>query len=385
MIALEVLFWLSAFLVVYTYVMYPLILSVGARIRKKDATSKQTESTFPSITVVVALYNEEASVGGKISNLCSLDYPPDKVSFLLGSDGSTDRTGEILTSAKVSNLIVRSFPRRRGKAALLNDLVPAAAGDVIVFSDANTMFAPDALRQLVRKFADESVGAVCGILTLDSDNTTTGGLGESSYWNYDNRLKLLESEIKTTVAANGSIYAIRRRLFKPLPMDKSVSDDIFIPLTVLSQGYRVVYEEQAHAFEGTPNSVESEFRRRSRIVTRNLYSVFDFVPLLSPKSGFVAFVLWSRKLLRWSVPLNLIIVFLTSSLLFQQSLFFTVCFVLQIAFYIGAAVGFFLDKAKIRAGVIGLPYYFVAMNAAILQGIIKFVIGEKKFTWEPER
>jgi len=383
MMVWETLFWVSISAICYTYFLYPVALTGLARL--KGPRQEPKLSVLPSICIVISAFNEESVIGQRVDNLKSIHYPNEKLRILVGSDGSTDRTADILHASGMNNLTTKAYKTRRGKAAVLNDLIALTDAEVVVLSDANTSFAPDAIARLAARFADKAVGAVCGFLELDANRKTAGGLGESSYWNYDNRMKLLESEIATTVAANGSIYAIRRELFRPLPLEKSVSDDLFIPLTILSRGYRVVYEKGARAFEKSPNTVGGEFRRRARIVTRNLYALSEFPELLNPLGGFVPFVLWSRKLVRWSVPLLLLIVLASSAFLARELFFFQIILLGQLGFYMVAIIAWLLEMIGVSLGLFGLPYYFSAMNIAILAGIMRFVKGEEKFTWDPVR
>ena len=189
---------------------------------------------LPRVTVVISVYNEARNLPAKLDNCREIDYPPEKLEILFGSDGSTDGSVALIESASIARTRVISFAERRGKAPVLNDLIRETEGEIIVFSDANTTFRTDTVRSLVRHFEQPDVGAVCGSLTLRSDDRTAGGFGESAYWKYENLLKLLESQIETTVGATGGVYAIRKSLFKPLPTKTSVPDDFVLPMNVLS-------------------------------------------------------------------------------------------------------------------------------------------------------
>jgi cellulose synthase/poly-beta-1,6-N-acetylglucosamine synthase-like glycosyltransferase len=382
------LFVISAFLILYVTFLYPLVLLLLRRITRKLSVSGQPNSSsdeLPHVTVVIAVYNEGEVLQKKLDHLRQLNYPEEKLTFLFGSDGSTDETNAILTDTEGKRVLVQLYPERRGKAAVLNDLLQQARGEIVVMSDANTFYHPDSIQHLVRHFRDPGIGAVCGMLTLQTDRDKTGGLGEGTYWHYDNVVKKLESDIRTTISANGALYAIRRRLFQPLPMTKSVSDDIHIPLSILSQGFRMIYDSSARAYEEVSNSVSGEFRRRSRIVARNLYSISEFPALLHPRAGFISFALWSHKILRWGIPIYMMLLFIGSGILARFYEIFMLVFLIQILFYIAAVAGYFMDRRRIRAGVFGYPYYFVAMNAAILAGIVSFSLGRGQFIWNPVR
>ena len=337
---------------------------------------------LPRVTVVISVYNEARNLPAKLDNCREIDYPPEKLEILFGSDGSTDGSVALIESASIARTRVISFAERRGKAPVLNDLIRETEGEIIVFSDANTTFRTDTVRSLVRHFEQPDVGAVCGSLTLRSDDRTAGGFGESAYWKYENLLKLLESQIETTVGATGGVYAIRKSLFKPLPTKTSVPDDFVLPMNVLRNRSRIVYDPEAVAFEDLSNSVLGEFQRKVRIGTSAFYSIRELTDLLRPGNGFAAFALWSRKIIRWFVPILLILTFLSSGILAQDSRFFSITFVLQVAFYGSAFIGFLMEKSGIRLGFLGLPYYFTAMNLALLIGFVRFLGGKQTFTWE---
>jgi biofilm PGA synthesis N-glycosyltransferase PgaC len=374
-------FWTCVLLIAHTYVLYPLMLLALNALRPRRVESLPPAS-LPRVTVVVPLFNEEKVVEAKIRNLESADYPGDHLEILLGSDGSTDGTNAILAAGSWSSRTrFVLFPQRRGKAALLNDLVADASGDVIVFSDANATFGPDTIRKLIGPFRSAAVGAVVGELILDSDRTA-GGRGEGLYWRYENLLKRLESNISTTIGAVGPIYAIRRALYRALPTRTAVMDDFVIPVEIIRQGYRVVYEPSALAYERPTNSVTGEFRRKARIGASNIQGLPRFLPVLSPAYGFAAFALWSHKVLRWIVPVLLIAAFVSCAMLARDSLFFAGVLCLQLAFVSLAALGVILEALKIKPGALGLPYYFMATNAALLLGMVRGLRGRQAPTWD---
>lgn len=334
------------------------------------------------MTVIVPLYNEEAVVSAKIRNLENADYPDDRLTVFFGSDGSTDATNEILAAeGRKRGIRYCIFSERRGKAALLNDLVGDADSDVIVFSDANATFAPDTISRLVAPFRDSCVGGVVGELILRSDETL-GGHGEGLYWRYENFLKQRESDIATTIGAVGPVYAIRRKLYAPLPTDTAIMDDFVIPMEIIRRGYRVVYEPRALAYERPAESVRREFRRKARIGAANIQGLSRFAAVLSPVYGFAAFALWSHKVLRWLVPVLLIVMFVSSLLLARESPGFRMLVFVQMAFAGLALIGLVLETLHVRLGALGLPYYFVATNAALLLGLVRGLRGRQAPTWD---
>lgn len=379
----ESTFWLSMLLIFYTYAIYPAILLVAASVRNAN---KQRAERMPgvndTISLLVAVYNESDILVKKIQNLRDISADSNDLEILIGSDGSTDGTNELLQSCALPNLKVELFPNRRGKAAVLNDLFAIASGKIIVLSDANTFFDRNTVQKLVCHFQDSTVGAVTGELRLESDHTSLSGLGEVSYWTYENMIKRRESDILTTLGATGAVYAMRRELFTPLPTEKVVMDDFLIALNIIKQGYRVRYEPGALAYERSTGTVEGEFKRKVRIGAANFHGMTEFFQLLHPRHGFVAFALWSHKIIRWCVPFFLIAMFSCSVLLNEQSLFFHRVVMVELVFA-GAAVGGFLcEKFRLPIGILSFPYYFLAMNAALFVGFIKFLLGRQRPTWD---
>jgi len=334
---------------------------------------------------VISVYNERRVLEEKLQNIAAIDYPTEKIRFLFGSDGSSDGTNEVLRNSGLSQVRLHAFLARRGKASVLNDLVAEADSEILVFSDANTMFRPDAIRNLVQHFSDPRVGAVSGELRLLPHPLAVGALGESSYWGFENFLKQMESDHQTILGATGGIYATRRSLFQPLPTNKGVMDDLLIPLNVVKQGYRVKYERRACALEIGEISIGDEFRRKVRNSALCFNTVSEFASLLHPHAGFVAFGLWSHKIIRWCVPFLLIGVFASCLALAFTSNFYKGLFGGILVLVGIALVGFIFDKLKIRSGPLTFPYYFLAMNAALLVGFLKFLFHRQRPTWDVTR
>ena len=377
----EALFWGSIGTVLYSYFLYPLIVALMVRMAGARPFTAD-DDYLPVVSFVISLYNEEGVLPEKLRNLESTKYPLDKLRFIFGSDGSTDGTNRVLAGWNHPGKTVIEFTGRRGKGPVLNDLLRAADGDVVVFSDANTMYEPGTVGKLVRPLADPAVGAVCGDLVLLPEGSDAGGVGEVSYWSYENWLKRMESDLHTLLGATGGVYAIRRSLFVPLPDQKSVTDDFLIPLRIVMKGYRVIYARDAIAYEKTSGSMKGEFRRKARIGAQNFAGIAEFAPLLRPGAGFTAFALWSHKIIRWIVPFLAIIAFGSTATLAPASGFFAVLFALEIALLVLAAAGFVADRSHVRLGFAGLPYYVLAMNTALLVGFFRYLLNRQRATWE---
>jgi cellulose synthase/poly-beta-1,6-N-acetylglucosamine synthase-like glycosyltransferase len=380
---------LSCFAVLYTYILYPVFLGLCHWVRGRRVApgvgQDRADRTLPLVSVAIAAYNEEAVLGAKLENLRATRYPADRIEFLVGSDGSTDTTNDILRAAEGGGLRAEYFERNRGKAAVLNDLVARARGEIVVFSDANTVYTPTTIGALVDGFEDPEVGGVCGELVLEVDARGMSGQGESWYWKYETAIKRWESNCGTLIGATGGVYAIRRSLYEPLDTSVPLTDDLLIALQIVRQGYRVIYSPDALAMEGTPDSVAQEFRRKSRIGAQNFNTLRFIGGLLHPRYGFAAFAFWSHKIVRWAVPVLLLTLLLSSALLARGSAVHLVVLLGGGVLGVLAAGGWLLDRLGLRLGVFGLPLYFVAVNAALFVGFIRFVMGTQPTTWTVER
>lgn len=379
----EIVFWISLGAVLYTYILYPVL--IGAMVLLFSRKRARPDGELPFVSIIISLYNEERVLPLKLKNLSELDYPADRIEFLFGSDGSTDGTNRILEESTLPGLMLRAFPVRRGKVAVVNDLVPAAKGSVVVFSDANTLYQKGTVRRLVERISDPAVGGVCGELVLRSAAGNAAGRGEMSYWSYETLLKRWESECGTILGATGGVYAIRRDLFAPLPVDRPVVDDFLTPLQVVRRGYRMVYEPAAIAYEDASDSIDREFRRRVRIGAQDFSSIRYFADLLNPARGFVAFALWSHKILRWCVPFLALAVLVTTAMLAGEPGFYRWALTIELAVLAAAALGWLTERLGLRVGILGVPYYFVAMNLALFVGFLTFITGRQKATWEVYR
>jgi len=274
------------------------------------------------------------------------------------------------------------YREREGKLNVLNKTVPETRGDILVFSDANTMYRPDAVRKLVRHFTDPTVGGVCGQLRLVNPNDNAAGKGEGLYWCYENALKMAEGMIYTVIGANGAIYAIRRELFCPLPTGTVVMDDFLIPLRVLEQGRRMVYDPEAVATENTSPDMQGEFARRVRIAAANFNAIPHILGLLNPLRGFVALALWSHKIVRWLVPFLAIGALVTNLWVLKSGWIYVTTLGLQLLIYVGAILGYLGDRLFRRPGLLMPFYYLVAMNLAMFLGFWRSLTRTQKVAWE---
>ena len=386
---LAVVFWVAVGAILHTYVVYPLLLIVFQAIAQAQSAwaylggherrRPLAQIGLPSVSVVVAAYNEQDCIARRIDNLLEQDYPPDKLEILVGSDGSTDETDAIIQRYAARGVRL-SRGERCGKAGVLNRLVALAKGDVLVMTDANTEFERDAIRHLVQPLRDEGVGLVCGRLRLHSP--LGAPVAEGAYWRLESLLKLYESWRGCVVGANGGIYAVRKHLFPPLPAG-TVVDDFVAALRVLEVGSKVCYEPEAVAHEEAAPDRTSEYRRRVRIAAGCFRAMSQHRSLLSLRRGFTAFAVWSHKVLRWFVPHAMLVALITNVFLASESSLFAATLVLQCMGYALAALSLLgLTPRYFRALAEGAAH-FVEINAALLVGFVKYSRGMQGQTWMP--
>jgi cellulose synthase/poly-beta-1,6-N-acetylglucosamine synthase-like glycosyltransferase len=371
------LFWLSGFALIHTYALYPAVLALVSRV--VDSPARDLPSELPTVSLVIAAYNEEEVIAEKIKNSLELDYPDNKLEIVVFSDASSDRTDEIVKGYADRGVELVRVEGRVGKTACQNVLADRVESDIIVFSDANSIYDPDAITELVAGF-EPGVGCVVGELRYGSD----GVEGESAYWRYERLIKRLESSVGSIVTGNGSIYAVRNSAYVPLP-DDAISD-FAEPLALIENGSRIAYAPTAIAREQTGDSVESELGRRIRIGTRAWNTLDDHSTLLNPLHYPVfSFKLVSHKVLRWLSPLFLLTAFTTSLVLALTAFapLYVAALSAQLLFYACALLGTLGDRAGVRTPtVFHVPYYFLVSNYGMAYALAKFLQGRNVVTWE---
>ena len=376
-----ILFIASLALVAYAYVGYPVVLYVLSRLLGRPA---RREEITPRLSVIIAAYNEELDIAKKLEETLALDYPKEKLEVLVASDCSSDRTDEIVRGFADRGVILHRRPTRRGKTSAQNRAVGVSTGEILIFSDATTHYEPDALRTIVRSFADPRVGAVTGRLVYVDRDATDVGLGARSYWNYESFLKRCESRLGSLLGVSGCLYAVRRSSYAQLGED--MSSDFVIASEIYKQGLRVVYEPDAVCSEETNRHGDDEFRMRIRIIEQTISALYRYRQLLNPfRHGLYAFQMISHKVMRYAAPLFLIIAFDANAVLAASHAFFQITFMAQIAFYGTALLGWVSERLDIKLGPLAIPYFFVLSNIATLIAFLKFIGGQSHVTWEPLR
>jgi glycosyltransferase involved in cell wall biosynthesis len=382
----RLLFWAASALIGFTYVGFPVLVALRARLAPRPHA---TADITPAVSVIIAAHEEVGHIGRRVDNLLAQDYPADRLEIVVASDGSTDGTAAAARRDD-PRVVVLDLPRV-GKAEALNAAVGRSTGEILVLSDANTSFAPDAIRALVRSFADPAVGGVAGdqvYLPRGSDPATAGdavGVGESSYWDLDRRMKLDESLGGNVISATGAIYALRRELFRPVP--DGVTDDFVTSTRVVAQGRRLVFEPDARAFEPVAPSSRQEYRRKVRIMTRGLRGVVVARELLDPRRfGFYAVQLATHKVLRRLMAIPLVVIALTSPRLWSGGALYRLATLGQVAVYGLGALGIALRERPLgRNKLLALPAFFVLVNVAALHALANLVTGRRIARWQPDR
>jgi len=379
----ETLFWSASLLLAWAYAGFGLFAGLWGSLRRRRVARGDVT---PSVSLIVAAYNEERGIREKLENALALDYPPEKLEILVGSDGSDDGTDEIVAEYAARGVRLLSFPRR-GKIHVLHDLVTASRGEILLFSDANTLYEADAVRMLVRNFADAEVGGVCGNQKYRKiEHGDSSGAGESLYWKYDKWLKSMQTATGSIVSADGAMYAIRRDLYER-PASAAVTDDFAISTSVVAAGRRLVFEPEAVGWEYPTGAARDEFGRRVRLMNRGLNGVWLRRDLLNPfRHGFYSVLLFSHKVLRRTAPVLLLVLLATGVVLAPRGPFWLAIGVGQAAAYGLAGLGGLLRGTPVgRNRLVGTPFYFCVANAAALMALVTFLAGRRIERWQPKR
>lgn len=377
MVSQQLLFWLAASMLVYTYIGYPLLIKTWASVSGRRHHAAHTN---PHITILVVAHNEAARIRQRIENLLTLEYDPARLELVIASDGSSDATVAIANEYRAIGLKVVAFDQHRGKPAVLNNLVPQLSGKIVVLMDVRQHIAADALRILADNFADPRVGAVSGelILTANADGDDRSE-GVGFYWRYEKFIRQNESRVDSTIGVTGALYAIRRELFEPIPAD-TVLDDVLIPMAIVRKGYRVLFESAAQATESLSASPAAEFRRKVRTIAGNYQLLYRHPWMLNPFANRLWFQTVSHKLLRLLCPAFLILVMVANLFLLEWVLYRWLL-ALQLLFYAAALAAHLLPAAAGKSLLLSVPHAFCLLNWSTAAGFFRFIAGRQQVTW----
>lgn len=377
----EVVLWGSLACLGFVYLGYPAVLWVITTLRPRPV---RRGSPTPSVTVVIAAYNEAEHVEATVRNKLASDYPEDLLDVMVVSDCSEDGTDNLLRALESPRMGWFRLERRSGKTSALNEAVPRARGDIIVFSDANSMYELDAIRKLVENFADPNVGYVTGRLIYEGHEPSVAGAGSGSFMRYESWLRELESKIGSIVGVNGGVDAVRSRLYRAMRSDQL--PDFVLPLTVVERGFRVVYDPRAVSREPALESGADEYGMRVRVALRALWALKDMRALLNPfRHGLFAWQLWLHKVARYAAFAFLGFAFVANAALVVGRPMYRAFLGVQVVCYLTAGLGWLVERAGGRLGPLFAPYYFVLVNLGAAQAFALFLLGKKRATWTPRK
>ncbi|MGN7989433.1 glycosyltransferase family 2 protein [Pedobacter sp. 22226] len=381
-----IFFWACLFIVMYTFVGYGLLLYILIRIKRFFTRPKKflTDAALPTVTLLVAAWNEELIIGDKIKNTLLLDYPKELLQIIFITDGSTDLTPDLIYPHK--EIVLMHNGARHGKMAAIKRAMPGVTGEIIVFSDANTFLNQQALRELVKHYQNEKVGAVAGEKRiLVNQHADASSAGEGFYWKYESRLKKWDYELYSNVGAAGELFSIRASLYEPVESD-TIIDDHMIAMRIAEKGYLIAYEPAAYASETASANTAEELKRKIRIAAGGIQSIFRLKVAANPfRYPLLTFQYLSHRVLRWTItPFLLVLALLANIIIVSQynERFYLFLLMAQFAFYGLALLGMLMERRNIRLKPLFIPYYFCMMNYAVAAGILRYINQNQSAAWE---
>jgi glycosyltransferase involved in cell wall biosynthesis len=372
---MKLAFWLAAGFVAYTYVGYPILLAAIAAFRGRPVTRADIT---PLVSFVITVHNEERRIEGKLANTLEQSYPRARMEILVASDGSSDRTDDIVRAFEPRGVRLVRTGERGGKEAAQLAAISASGGEILVFSDAGTMVPPDGVAAIVRNFADPSVGCVSSEdRVVDADGA---GSGESSYIKYDMLLRRLETRVGSVTGLTGAFFAARREVCRQWAVD--LPSDFRTVLVSMRQGLRGVSDPRSLAYYRSIPDESREFQRKVRTIIRGMATLHRERDCLNPgRHGLFAWQLWSHKVCRWLVPFALLVVLFTSAMLLREPVY-QAAFLGQAAVYLVALAG--LSRSRWTGSrLLRIPTFFLLANVSIVQAWYRFVAGQRVVSWTP--
>ena len=384
-----ILFWISIFLIVYTFVGYGFLLFVLVKIKRLfvQPFAFRKEAPLPSVTLLIAAYNEEDIILEKVNNTLDLNYPKDKIQVIFITDGSTDQTAEKIRG--FDEVMLLHQDTRGGKMAAIKRAIPFIEGEITIFTDANTFLNGDAILELVKHYQNSKVGAVAGEKRILVEETAdASSAGEGFYWKYESLLKKWDYILYSNVGAAGELFSIRTALYEPVESD-TIIDDHMIAMRIAEKGYIIAYEPNAYAMETASADVKEELKRKIRIAAGGIQSILRLKKAANPfHYPLFTFQYISHRVLRWTItPFLLILVFILNGVIALQTnaVFYQLLFILQVLFYLLSIVGLYFESKNIRVKALFIPYYFCVMNYAVLAGIIRYYKKNQSAAWEKSK
>ncbi len=383
------IFWISIFIVVYTFVGYGILLFLLVKLKRFFIKPYQfkRDAELPSVTILIAAYNEEDIISEKIANTLDLNYSKDKLHVIFITDGSSDGTVEKVKEHPEVMLLHQDV--RAGKMAAIKRAIPLIKNDITVFTDANTFLNKDALLELVKHYQNSKVGAVAGEKRiLVDEKADASSAGEGFYWKYESFLKQLDYELYSNVGAAGELFSIKTSLYQPVEADTIIVDHM-IAMRIAEKGYIIAYEPKAYAMETSSANVKEELKRKIRIAAGGIQSILRLKKAANPLHHPVfTFQYLSHRVLRWTItPFLLILAFILNGIIAIKTelIFYQILFILQVLFYLLSLIGFYFESRNLRIKALFVPYYFCVMNFAVIAGLVRFLRKEQSAAWEKSK
>jgi len=381
----EILFFVSVFLIFYSYVLFPAFLGVLVSLRKKKSDVPSENFQFPEVSILIPVFNEEAVIHHKLESIISLDYPKDKIEVIVGSDFSDDKTVEIVKGylSGHSNIRLEEFQQRRGKPSVINDLVSLAKNKILVMTDANVFFDKQMLRQIVKHFIDERIG-LAGANILNTGTKKKGiSIQEKSYIERENMIKFREGLLwGCMMGPFGGCYAMRKELFEKIPAGFLV-DDFYVSMKVIEKNFYCVNDLDAVCFEDVPDNIILEYRRKSRISAGNFQNLKKFSRFLFRPFSAAGFCFIIHKFLRWITPFLILISLVSVAVLSTRSYFYQIFLLGEILLLISPFFDWILSRIGVQIKLVRFVAYFTVMNLALLKGFFHYMSGVKSGVWTP--
>jgi hypothetical protein len=377
----QVVFWGALAVIGWVYAGYPVVLGIAARLRRRAVRKGASE---PTVSLIICAYNEARDIRRKLDEVLALDYPAERLQIIVASDGSTDGTDDIVREFAPRVELLRVEPRA-GKTNAQNHAVRHARGEIVAFSDVTTEYPRTSLRRMIENFADPTIGCVGGDLIYGNQPQNPSAEGRALFWSYERQLRLWESQVHSMIGTAGCAYAMRRALY--LPLDPGAISDFVQPGLVTARGHRTVLEPAAPVYEPVESyTLGEELERRARVITRGLRGAFRMPMLLNPlRHPWFATVLWSHRVLRWLVPVFLLVLLAASTALAPRGGFYAWALAAQTAVYGAGLVAWALERRQLRLPGAFIPLYFCLVNLAPLMALRNLLRGEKKVVWETGR
>jgi len=379
--AAKIILWISLGGLVFIYAGYGIVVVMINKLRRKKPVIKLREELLPEVAVLIAAFNEDEIIAEKIENTMALDYPSGKLKIYVVSDGSTDRTNEVVSSFKNVTLLYQ--PGRRGKSAAINRAMPFVEQPITIFTDANVMINPGAIRAMVRHYARTKVGGVSGEKVVMFDQRASAASTEGLYWKYESFLKKQDALLYSIAGAAGEMFSIRTALFEAIPED-TLLDDFIVSMNIIRQGYQIKYEPTAFASEGPSLNIMEEYKRKVRIAAGGMQTIARNLDILDPRVyGIFAFQFLVHRVSRWTVaPVFIVTAFISNLLLIKENNLYLELFCLQLVFHLAALSGGYLSNRQIKIKALHVPFYFEFMHYCVVMGWIRYFKGSQKTTWQ---